>query len=117
MYDSILLVVDSVEGPIPQTRFILNKALKCGMKVLVVVKKDDHPSTRPDYVVDKCFDMFMELGATDGQIDSTTVFASGPNGIAVLYSDDLADDMEPLFNPIKDSIDPPTVVDTSGDML
>merc|ERR1719203_751112 len=84
MCDGVLLVVDSVEGPKPQTRFVLDKALQKGMKAMVVVNKIDRPAAQPDIVVDRCFDLFMELGATDEQIDFTTVFASGINGIAGL---------------------------------
>ena len=69
MCDGVLLLVDSVEGPKPQTRFVLDKALQKGMKALVVVNKVDRPSARVDYVVDKVFDLFVELGATDEQTD------------------------------------------------
>jgi len=117
MCDGVLLVVDSVEGPKPQTRFVLDKALRRNMKVLVVVNKIDRPAARPDYVVDKVFDLMMELGATDEQIDFTTVFASGLNGISGMEIDDMSDDMEPLFNAVKDCIDPPTVENTDGDGL
>mmetsp|Transcript_18640 Transcript_18640/g.40349 ORF Transcript_18640/g.40349 Transcript_18640/m.40349 type:complete len:666 (-) Transcript_18640:84-2081(-) len=117
MCDGVLLVVDSVEGPKPQTRFVLDKALRRGMKVLVVVNKIDRPAARPDYVVDKVFDLFMELGATDEQIDFTTVFASGINGVAGLEPDNMSEDMEPLFNAIKDCIDAPTVTSVEGDDL
>ena len=119
MCDGVLLVVDSVEGPKPQTRFVLDKALKRNMKVLVVVNKIDRPAARPDYVVDKVFDLMMELGASDEQIDFTTVYASGLNGIAGLEPDTFEEwkDMEPLFNAVKDCIDPPTVDATDGDNL
>jgi len=117
MCDGVLLVVDSVEGPKPQTRFVLDKALKRNMKVLVVVNKIDRPAARPDYVVDKVFDLMMELGATDEQIDFTTVFASGLNGISGLSVDDMADDMKPLFEAVKDCIDCPKVESTEGDNL
>lgn len=117
MCDGVLLVVDSVEGPKPQTRFVLDKALKRDMKVVVVVNKIDRPAARPDYVVDKVFDLMMELGASDEQIDFTTVFASGLNGISGLDPNDMADDMEPLFNAIKESVDAPTVKTVEGDAL
>ena len=73
MADGVLLVVDSVEGPKPQTRFVLDKALQKGMKALVVINKIDRPAARPEYVVDKVFDLFVELGATDEQTDFKVV--------------------------------------------
>jgi len=112
MADGVLLVVDSVEGPKPQTRFVLDKALKKGMKVLVVVNKIDRESARPEYVVDKVFDLFVELDATDIQTDFNVVYASAINGIAGMEPDALADDMSPLFDAVMDSIDPPTVTST-----
>merc|ERR1719223_605488 len=93
MCDGVILLVDSVEGPKPQTRFVLDKALSKGMNALVVVNKIDRESARPDYVVDKVFDLFMELDATDEQIDFTTVYASGILGKAGMEPDQLADDM------------------------
>lgn len=93
MADGVLLLVDSVEGPKPQTRFVLDKALKKGMKALVVVNKIDRPSARPDYVVDTVFDLFAELDATDEQIDFRVVYASGLQGKAGDEPDELADDM------------------------
>ena len=108
MADGVLLLVDSVEGPKPQTRFVLDKALQKGMKALVVVNKIDRPSARPDYVVDKVFDLFVELGATDEQTDFRVVYASGLNGIAGHEPDELAEDMSPLFDAIMDAIDEPT---------
>ena len=74
MADGVLLVVDSVEGPKPQTRFVLDKALEKGMKALVIINKIDRPSARPEYVVDKVFDLFVELGATDEQTDFQIVY-------------------------------------------
>ena len=117
MCDGVLLVVDSVEGPKPQTRFVLDKALKQGMKVVVVVNKIDRPAARPDYVVDKVFDLMMELGASDEQIDFTTVFASGLQGISGMEPDALEGDMKPLFDAIRDCIDAPVVESTEFDDL
>lgn len=117
MCDGVLLVVDSVEGPKPQTRFVLDKALKKGMKALVVVNKIDRPAARPDHVVDMVFDLFVELGATDEQVDFTTVFASGILGKAGMDADDLADDMGPLFDAVMESIDPPTCESKEPDAL
>lgn len=117
MCDGVLLVVDSVEGPKPQTRFVLDKALNKGMKALVVVNKIDRPSARPDYVIDKVFDLFCELGATDEQIDFTPVFASGLLGKAGMEPDSLADDMGPLFDAVMESIDPPVCDSKESDAL
>eukprot|EP00522_Entomoneis_paludosa_P018890 CAMPEP_0172441376 /NCGR_PEP_ID=MMETSP1065-20121228/1911_1 /TAXON_ID=265537 /ORGANISM="Amphiprora paludosa, Strain CCMP125" /LENGTH=651 /DNA_ID=CAMNT_0013190713 /DNA_START=106 /DNA_END=2061 /DNA_ORIENTATION=- len=109
MADGVLLVVDSVEGPKPQTRFVLDKALQKGMKALVVVNKIDRPSARPEYVVDKVFDLFCELGASDEQTDFRVVYASGLNGIAGHEPDTLKEDMSPLFDAILEAIDGPTI--------
>eukprot|EP00593_Proboscia_inermis_P000198 CAMPEP_0171293374 /NCGR_PEP_ID=MMETSP0816-20121228/1575_1 /TAXON_ID=420281 /ORGANISM="Proboscia inermis, Strain CCAP1064/1" /LENGTH=668 /DNA_ID=CAMNT_0011764141 /DNA_START=35 /DNA_END=2041 /DNA_ORIENTATION=- len=117
MADGVLLVVDSVEGPKPQTRFVLDKALKKGMKALVVVNKIDRPAARPDYVVDKCFDLFVELDATDVQTDFTVVYASGIQGKAGLDPEALDDDLGVLFDAIMTSIDAPTVATVATDDL
>jgi len=77
MVDGVLLVVDSVDGPKPQTRFVLKKALEKGIKAIVVVNKIDRPSARPSYVVDRVFDLFAELNASDEQMDFEVVYASG----------------------------------------
>lgn len=106
MADGVLLVVDSVEGPKPQTRFVLDKALKRGMQALVVINKIDRPAARPDYVIDKCFDLFVELGATDEQTDFKVVYASGLQGKAG-HTEDLSDDLGPLFEAVLDGISPP----------
>jgi GTP-binding protein len=100
MVDGVLLVVDSVDGPKPQTRFVLKKALEKGIKAIVVVNKIDRPSARPSYVVDKVFDLFSELGATDEQMDFQIVYASGMNGIAGMQPDALTDNLQPLFTEI-----------------
>jgi len=117
MCDGVLLVVDSVEGPKPQTRFVLDKALAKGMKALVVVNKIDRPAARPDYVVDKVFDLFCELGATDEQIDFTPVYASGLLGKAGMEPDALENDMGPLFDAVMEGIDPPTCESKESDAL
>mmetsp|Transcript_39438 Transcript_39438/g.55523 ORF Transcript_39438/g.55523 Transcript_39438/m.55523 type:complete len:670 (+) Transcript_39438:44-2053(+) len=109
MCDGVLLLVDSVEGPKPQTRFVLDKALQKGMKALVVVNKIDRPSARPDYVVDKVFDLFCELGASDEQTDFRVVYASGLQGKAGNSPEELDKDMGPLFDAVIESIDSPTV--------
>jgi len=117
MCDGVLLVVDSVEGPKPQTRFVLDKALAKGMKALVVVNKIDRPAAQPDIVVDKCFDLFCELNASDEQTDFTVVYASGLQGKAGMEPDSLADDMGPLFDAVMESIDPPVVDSKEPDAL
>lgn len=104
-----MLVVDSVEGPKPQTRFVLDKALKKGLKALVVINKIDRPSARPSYVVDKVFDLFAELGATDTQQDFPIVYASGLLGKSGLEPNALQDDMSALFDAVLKGIDPPNV--------
>jgi GTP-binding protein len=120
MADGVLLLVDSVEGPKPQTRFVLDKALRKGMKAVVVVNKIDRPAARPDYVVDKVFDLFVELGATDEQTDFTVVYASGLQGKAATSPDQVlnsVDGMGPLFDAILESIDAPVVQATEPDAL
>jgi len=116
MADGVLLVVDSVEGPKPQTRFVLDKALKRGMQALVVINKIDRPAARPDYVIDKCFDLFVELGATDEQTDFRVVYASGLQGKA---GDDveLSDDLGPLFDAVLEGIPPPKCESKEPDTL
>jgi len=109
MCDGVLLLVDSVEGPKPQTRFVLDKALRKGLKALVVVNKVDRPAARVEYVVDMVFDLFVDLGATDEQTDFRVVYASGLLGKAGNQPDALADDMGPLFDAILEGIDAPKV--------
>ena len=117
MADGVLLVVDSVEGPKPQTRFVLDKALKKGLKALVVVNKIDRPSARPDYVIDNVFDLFVELGASDEQTDFRVVYASGLLGQAGDEPDQLEDSMEPMFKAILEAIDGPKVQSTKSEDL
>jgi len=97
MVDCVLLVVDAVDGPMPQTRFVTQKAFEQGLKPIVVINKIDRPGSRPDWVMDQIFDLFDNLGATDEQLDFPVVYASALNGIAGLEADNLADDMTPLF--------------------
>ena len=84
MVDCVLLVVDSIDGPMPQTRFVTQKAFAAGLRPIVVVNKIDRPGARPDWVVDQVFDLFDNLGATDEQLDFPIVYASALNGIAGL---------------------------------
>jgi len=109
MADGVLLLVDSVEGPMPQTRFVLRKALSLNKKVVVVVNKIDRPAARPDYVIDAVFDLFCELEACDEQCDFPVVYASGMSGIAGNEPDNLSDDLEPLFEAIIREVAPPKV--------
>lgn len=107
MVDGVLLVVDATEGPKPQTRFVLKKALAMGHKVLVVVNKIDRPSARPDYVIDKVFDLFVELGASDEQTDFPVVYCSAVNRVAGYEAEEIGDDMIPMFERILDLPKPP----------
>ena len=109
MVDCVLLVVDAIDGPMPQTRFVTQKAFEQGLKPIVVINKIDRPGSRPDWVMDQIFDLFDNLGATDEQLDFNVVYASALNGIAGLDADNLADDMTPLFETIVDKVEPPQV--------
>jgi GTP-binding protein len=109
MADGVLLLVDSVEGPMPQTRFVLRKALAAKKRVVVVVNKVDKPAARCDFVLDAAFDLFCELGATDEQCDFPTVYASGARGVAGMDPSALADDLSPLFETILREVPAPTV--------
>ncbi len=109
MVDSVLLLVDAVDGPMPQTRFVTSKAFEQGLKPIVVINKVDRPGARPDWVVDQVFDLFDRLGATDEQLDFPIIYASALNGIAGLDADELADDMTPLFEMIVDKVPTPDV--------
>lgn len=109
MVDCVLLLVDSQEGPMPQTRFVTQKAFARGLKPIVVINKIDKPAARADWVIDQVFDLFDSLDATDEQLDFPIVYASGINGIAGLEPDNLADDMTPLFETIVDIVEPPKV--------
>ncbi|MDO2949537.1 translational GTPase TypA [Aeromonas simiae] len=107
MVDSVVLLVDAVDGPMPQTRFVTQKAFAHGLKPIVVVNKVDRPGARPDWVIDQVFDLFDNLGATDEQLDFPIVYASALNGIAGLEPDALAADMSPLFQAIVEHVSPP----------
>ncbi|OOF33524.1 translational GTPase TypA [Salinivibrio costicola] len=109
MVDSVLLVVDAVDGPMPQTRFVTQKAFAHGLKPILVINKIDRPGARPDWVMDQVFDLFDTLGATDEQLDFQVVYASALNGWASLDEATEGDDMEPLFNAIVDNVDAPDV--------
>ena len=109
MVDSVLLLVDAVEGPMPQTAFVTRKALEAGLQPVVVINKVDRDGARPDWVVDQTFDLFDRLGASDEQLDFTTVFASAIQGWASDSSDTVTDNMDVLFRTIVDRVDPPDV--------
>lgn len=109
MVDSVLLLVDAMDGPMPQTRFVTQKAFAYGLKPIVVINKVDRPGARPDWVVDQVFDLFVNLGATDEQLDFPIVYASALMGIAGLQHEDMADDMTPLFESIVKNVEAPNV--------
>ena len=109
MVDSVLLLVDAVDGPMPQTRFVTQKAFALGLKPIVVINKIDRPGARPDWVVDQTFDLFDRLGATDEQLDFPIVYASAINGYAGLEHTITEGDMTPLFETIVEKVSPPAV--------
>lgn len=107
MVDSVLLLVDAVDGPMPQTRFVTQKAFARGLKPIVVINKCDRPGARPDWVIDQVFDLFDNLGATDEQLDFPVVYASALSGWASLDEGSHGDTMEPLFETIIEKVSPP----------
>ena len=113
MVDSVLLLVDAVDGPMPQTRFVTQKAFEKGLKPILVVNKIDRPGARPDWVVDEVFDLFDNLGATDEQLDFPIIYASAIQGIAGLELDGMAEDMTPVFEMLIKNVAFPNV-DRSG---
>uniref|UniRef100_E6PS55 GTP-binding protein Tyrosine phosphorylated protein A n=1 Tax=mine drainage metagenome TaxID=410659 RepID=E6PS55_9ZZZZ len=100
MVDSVLLLVDAVEGPMPQTRFVTKKALALGLKPIVVINKVDRPGARADYVINATFELFDKLGATEEQLDFPVVYASGLNGWASLTPGEVGTDLAPLFDAV-----------------
>ncbi|WP_299878859.1 translational GTPase TypA [uncultured Cocleimonas sp.] len=109
MVDSVLLLVDAVDGPMPQTRFVTSKAFAMGFKPIVVINKIDRPGARPDWALDQTFDLFDKLGATDEQLDFPVVYASAINGYAGMEDTVDSGDMTPLFQTIVDSVSHPDV--------
>ncbi len=107
MVNSVLLLVDAQEGPMPQTRFVLSKALKMGLRPIVVLNKIDRPHADPDRVLNETFDLFMELGANDEQLDFSYIYASGFNGYAIEKVGDAPKDLTPLFELILKAAPPP----------
>ena len=117
MVDGVVLLVDAVEGPMPQTRFVLRQALNRGHRVVVVVNKVDRPAARPDEVVNATFDLFVDLGAEDHQADFPVVFTRALEGRAGLAPIDLADDLRPLFETIIEHLPPPQIDADSASQL
>jgi GTP-binding protein len=118
MVDGVLLVVDAFEGPMPQTRFVLRKALERGLRPIVVVNKVDRSDARPLQVVDMAFDLFVELGANDEQLDFPVIYASARDGVAGLEPDELTDSLQPLFEVIIHNVPiPQGETDTPFQML
>ena len=109
MVDSVLLLVDAVDGPMPQTRFVTQKAFELGLKPILVVNKVDRPEARPHWVLDQVFELFDNLGATDEQLDFNVIYASALNGLAGLETDNLAEDMTPLLDMIIEKVSAPDV--------
>ena len=108
MVDSVLLVVDAFEGPMPQTKFVLKKALELSLKPIVVINKIDKPNARPEEVIDEVFDLFVELGADDEQLDFPIVYASAKGGFAKKEVEDESDNIVPLFDAIIKNVKAPT---------
>jgi len=111
MVDSVLLLVDAVDGPMPQTRFVTQKAFDQGLNPILVINKIDRPGARPDWVLDQVFDLFDRLGGTNEQLDLPVVYASALNGVAGLDENDMSDDMSPLMDLILEKVSPPEVND------
>ncbi|TDO97968.1 translational GTPase TypA [Marinomonas balearica] len=109
MVDSVLLLVDAVDGPMPQTRFVTSKAFERGLRPIVVINKIDRPGARPDWVMDQVFDLFDSLGATEEQLDFPVIYASAINGISGNDPEAMAEDMTPLYQMIVDSVPVPNV--------
>ena len=107
MVDSVLLLVDAFEGVMPQTKYVLKQALEHGLRPIVVINKIDRPNSDPDKIVDTVFDLFVDLGANDLQLDFPVVYASAKNGFAKIGIDDEDVDMTPLFDMILKHVDDP----------
>ena len=109
MVDSVLLLVDAVDGPMPQTRFVTQKAFDQGLNPILVINKLDRPGARPDWVLDQVFDLFDRLGGNDDQLDFPVIYASALNGIAGLDEEKMSEDMSPLMDLIIEKVNPPEV--------
>ncbi len=115
MVDGVILVVDAYEGTMPQTRFVLKKALDQNLKPIVVLNKIDRPNARPEEVIDQVFDLFVELGANDEQLDFSVLYASALNGTSSYESEEQSESMEPIFETIVDKV--PAPIDSSEEPL
>lgn len=115
MVDGVILVVDAYEGTMPQTRFVLKKALDQNLKPIVVLNKIDRPNARPEEVIDQVFDLFVELGANDEQLDFSVLYASALNGTSSYESEEQSETMEPIFETIVDKV--PAPIDSSEEPL
>ena len=116
--DGVLLLVDAVDGPMPQTRFVLEKALQSGLKAVVVVNKIDRPDARPDWVVDQTFDLFAALGATDEQLDFPVVYTAALKGLSTLdWKSAPAENLQPLFQTIIDHVPAPKTTGSASDSV
>jgi GTP-binding protein len=109
MVDSVLLLVDAVDGPMPQTRFVTQKAFEKGLKPIVVINKIDRPDARPNWAVDQVFDLFDRLGATDDQLDFPIIYSSALNGLSGLEIEEMEQTMNPLLNMILEKVPSPKV--------
>src|SRR5512140_3838753 len=109
MVDGVLLLVDAVDGPMPQTRFVLRKALEMGHKAIVVINKIDRPNARPEWVANATFDLFIDLGATDDQAEFPIVYTNAILGHATMAPTDEGTDLQPLFDQIVNYLPAPTI--------
>ena len=109
MVDSVLLLVDAVDGPMPQTRFVTQKAFEKGLKPIVVINKIDRPDARPDWVLDQVFDLFDRLGGSDEQLDFPVIYSSAINGISGLDVENMSSNMKPLMDMILEKVPAPEV--------
>ena len=109
MVDSVLLLVDAVDGPMPQTRFVTEKAFEQGLNPILVINKIDRPGARPDWVLDQVFDLFDRLGGNDQQMDFPVIYASALNGVAGYELEDIKEDMAPLLDLVLKEVSPPDV--------
>ena len=109
MVDSVLLLVDAVDGPMPQTRFVTQKAFEKGLNPILVINKIDRPSARPDWVQDQVFDLFDRLGGNDQQMDFPTIYTSALNGTSGLDLEKIEEDMAPLLDLIISKVNEPAV--------
>ena len=107
MVDAVLLVVDAVEGPMPQTKFVTEKAFAAGLVPIVVINKIDRPESRPDWVIDQLFDLFDRLGANEQQLDFPVVYSSATKGLSGMSPDSLVENMDSLFEMIVEKVSPP----------